>query len=166
MPRWYQYPRRNRSPPLVRLLKTTASCVLAALKASTYRHRVRFGLSLAAALMNGQFEQPARISRRSHAHSALSQMLMIPHGSRGYQGHVKCFHTGRPRITWPRGANEPMLKDEWARPYKNIKSKRPHTPSEQLRIRFELFLTDDSSQTPTDAQNEPVSHPLHGRCLA
>ena len=35
MPRWYQYPRRNRSPPSSEVVETTASCVLASLKASS-----------------------------------------------------------------------------------------------------------------------------------
>lgn len=60
MPRWYQYPRRNRSPPLFRLLKTTASGVLASLNASTY-WEVRLDITLATALLEGHFEQPARI---------------------------------------------------------------------------------------------------------
>ena len=42
-------PSKPVAPFLLRLLKTTVSCVLASLKASTYAHRVRFGFSLAAA---------------------------------------------------------------------------------------------------------------------
>jgi hypothetical protein len=41
------------------LLKTTASCVLAALKASAYKHRVRLAFSLAAASLEGLFDHPA-----------------------------------------------------------------------------------------------------------
>src|SRR5690348_13257837 len=45
--------------PFIQVVKTTDSRVLAALKTSTYEHRVRFGFSLAAVLLNGRFEQPA-----------------------------------------------------------------------------------------------------------
>jgi hypothetical protein len=41
-----------------RMLKNPASCVLASLQVSTYRRDVRFGLSLAAALLDGLFEHP------------------------------------------------------------------------------------------------------------
>jgi hypothetical protein len=40
------------------MLKTTSSVVLALLKTSTYRKKVRLGLSLAAALLAGRFEHP------------------------------------------------------------------------------------------------------------
>jgi hypothetical protein len=71
MQRWSQYPRRNRSPPLFRLLKTTASCVLASLNASTY-WEVRLGISLAAALLDGHFEQPGRMRQAFPFRSSVS----------------------------------------------------------------------------------------------
>jgi hypothetical protein len=64
------------------LLKTTASCVLASLNASTY-WKVRLGISLAAALLDGHFEQPAGMKQALPFQSSFFQMLMIPHRSRG-----------------------------------------------------------------------------------
>jgi hypothetical protein len=69
-------------PPLFRLLKTTASCVLASLNATTY-WKVRLGISLAAALLDGHFEQPAGMKQALPFQSSFFQMLMIPHRSRG-----------------------------------------------------------------------------------
>jgi hypothetical protein len=59
------------------MLKKAASFVLASLRGSTYRHRVRFASSLAAALLDGLFDHPARphytISRPATYFSALSK---------------------------------------------------------------------------------------------
>jgi len=51
---------RSKHPTVLsnRLLKKTASCVLASFRPSTYPQRVRLGPSLAAALLDGPFEQP------------------------------------------------------------------------------------------------------------
>jgi len=73
-------------PPFFRLLKTTASCVLASLNASTYR-KVRLGISLAAALLDGHFEQPAGMKQALPFQSSFFQMLMIPYGSR--RSHIE-----------------------------------------------------------------------------
>jgi hypothetical protein len=59
----------------------TASCVLTSLNASTY-WKVRLGISLAAALLDNHFEQPARMKQALPFQSSLFQMLMIPHESR------------------------------------------------------------------------------------
>jgi hypothetical protein len=66
------------------LLKTTASCVLASLNASTY-WTVRLGISLAAALLDGHFEQPAEMKQALPFQSSFFQMFMIPHISMGCQ---------------------------------------------------------------------------------
>jgi len=42
----------------IRMLKKPTSVVLAAIQTSTYPTNVRFGLSLAAALLDGLFEHP------------------------------------------------------------------------------------------------------------
>jgi hypothetical protein len=42
------------------MLKKAASFVLASLKTSTYRQKVRLGLSLAAALLDSLFEHPGK----------------------------------------------------------------------------------------------------------
>jgi hypothetical protein len=60
----------------------TANCVLASLNASTY-WKVRLGISLAAALLDGHFKQPAEMKQALSFQSSLFQMLMIPHRSRG-----------------------------------------------------------------------------------
>ena len=72
------------APFLVRLLKMTASCVLASLNASTY-WKVRLGISLATALLDSHFEQPAGMKQALPFLSSFFQMLMIPHRSRGCQ---------------------------------------------------------------------------------
>ena len=48
-----------------RMLKKTASIVLASLRGSTYRS-VRLASSLAAALLNGLFEHPVLLERQFH----------------------------------------------------------------------------------------------------
>ena len=59
-----------------RLLKKSASFVLASLRGSTYRS-VRLAASLAAALLNGLFEHPAKVffccaTRADHLRSGMS----------------------------------------------------------------------------------------------
>ena len=44
--------------PFIQVVENDRSCVLAALKAFAYKQRVRLAFSLAAALLNGRFEQP------------------------------------------------------------------------------------------------------------
>jgi hypothetical protein len=69
-------------------LKTTASGVLASLNASTY-WKVRIGISLAAALLDGHFEQPAGMKQARPFQSSFFQMLMILHRSMGCQTETK-----------------------------------------------------------------------------
>ncbi|HKP00410.1 MAG TPA: hypothetical protein VJU02_02150, partial [Nitrospiraceae bacterium] len=62
----------------------TASCVLVSLNTSTY-WKVRLGISLAAALLDGHFEQPAGMKQVLPFQSSFFQMPMIPHKSMGRQ---------------------------------------------------------------------------------
>jgi hypothetical protein len=63
------------------MLKKASGCVLASLNASTY-WKVRLGISFAAALLDGHFEQPVWMKQVLPFQSSLFQLLMIPHRSR------------------------------------------------------------------------------------
>jgi hypothetical protein len=77
----------------------TASCVLASLNASTY-WKVRLGISLAAALLDGHFEQPAGMKQALPFPSSFFQMLMIPHRSRECQVQPIWMAEDSCLITW------------------------------------------------------------------
>ncbi len=96
----------------------TTSRVLAALNASTY-WEVRLGISLAAALLDGHFEQPAMTGQAIQAYpSYFLQILMIPHGSRGCQrlnsllGALEAGHFGKQYRDEGKGQPQKQLPDQ------------------------------------------------------